>query len=167
MLKEGDKFKILKDSYVIFIYKHDKFRKGYPIYRVDRMVLETGDSFNDRSHIIYVNGAYKGNDEIGKLMHDFHSKSSKEMHFKELADGVHHFKETEKGRDIVCESVRKYAEEYAEEKSIERAEASRIGALAQSVKMLMQTTAVTMEQAFTNLGISDNDKKVISEKLQK
>lgn len=71
------------------------------------------------------------------------------------------------GRDIVCESVRKYAEEYAEEKSIERAEPSRIGALAQSVKMLMQTTAVTMEQAFTNLGISDNDKKVISEKLQK
>ena len=25
MLKEGDPFKILKDSYIIFIYKHDKF----------------------------------------------------------------------------------------------------------------------------------------------
>lgn len=27
--------------------------------------------FGDGSHILYVNGKYRGNDEIGKLMHDF------------------------------------------------------------------------------------------------
>ena len=41
MLGEGKKFKELKDSYVIFIYKHDKFRKGLPLYHIDRYVRET------------------------------------------------------------------------------------------------------------------------------
>ena len=114
MLKEKDPFKVLRDSYVIFIYKHDKFGAGLPIYRIERTVLETGKLFNDGSHIIYVNGKYKGSDEIGKLIEDFHAKSSEHMHFKELLEGLHHFKETEEGRDIVCEKVRNYAEEYAE-----------------------------------------------------
>lgn len=167
MLKERDKFKILKDSYVVFIYKHDKFRKGYPIYRADRIVLETGESLNDGSHIIYVNGMYKGNDAIGKLIQDFHAKSSKDMHYEELAAGVHHFKETEEGRDIVCESVKKYAEQYAEAESIKSAEMSRINTLVQSVKMLMKNTSVTLDQAFSNLGISDSDRTIISKQLQK
>ena len=65
---ENQKFKELKDSYVIFIYKHDKFRKGLPLYHIDRYVRETNELFEDGSHIIYVNGNYKGDDEIGKLM---------------------------------------------------------------------------------------------------
>lgn len=64
MLKEGQAFRELKDSYVIFIYKHDKFRKGLPLYHVERYVGETNEQFRDGSHIIYVNGNYKGNDEI-------------------------------------------------------------------------------------------------------
>ncbi len=163
MLEATDDFKMLKDSYVIFIYKHDKFRKGLAIYRADRTVLETGKPLNDGSHIIYVNGMYKGNDEIGKLIQDFHAKTSENMNYKELADGVHHFKETEEGRDIVCESVRKYAEQ----ESKKSAEASRIDTLVKSVKNLMETTSVTLDQAFSNLCISDTDKLIISSKLQK
>lgn len=64
MLKEGQAFRELKDSYVIFIYKHDKFRKGLPLHHVERYVGETNEQFRDGSHIIYVNGNYKGNDEI-------------------------------------------------------------------------------------------------------
>lgn len=163
MLEATDDFKMLKDSYVIFIYKHDKFRKGLAIYRADRTVLETGKPLNDGSHIIYVNGMYKGNDEIGKLIQDFHAKTSENMNYKELADGVHHFKETEEGRDIVCESVRKYAEQ----ESKKSAEASRIDTLVKSVKNLMETTSVTLDQVFSNLCISDTDKLIISSKLQK
>ena len=182
MLKEGDPFKILKDSYVIFFYKHDKFGKGLPMYHVERVVLETGKTFNDGSHIIYVNGNYKGDDEIGKLIEDFHSKNANNMHFQLLADGLRHYKETEKGREIVSEKVERYAKEYAKEHvkeyaidyakeyakehAKEYAEESRIGALAKSVDMLMKNTSVTLEQAFANLGISDDDKVVISKLLQ-
>ena len=62
------------DSYVIFIYKGDKFRQGLPIYHIDRYVSETDELFGDGSHIMYVNGNYKGNDEIGQLIRDFHQK---------------------------------------------------------------------------------------------
>ena len=111
MLKAGEEFKKLKDSYVIFIYKNDKFREGLPMYHIDRVVRETGKPFEDGSHIIYVNGSYKGDDEIAQLMADFHQKDSEDIHFKALADGVKHYKETEEGRDVMCESVEKYAEE--------------------------------------------------------
>ena len=47
MLKEGQPFKKLKDSYVIFIYRHDKFKKGLPVYNIDRYVRETGEIIED------------------------------------------------------------------------------------------------------------------------
>ncbi len=72
MLEEGQEFKKIKDSYVIFIYDHDKFRKGLPFYHIQRRVDETGEVFGDGSHIIYVNGRYEGNDDIGRMMRDFH-----------------------------------------------------------------------------------------------
>ncbi len=163
MLKEGDPFKVLKDSYVIFFYKHDKFGQGLPMYHVDRVVLETGKPFEDGSHIIYVNGKYKGDDEIGKLIEDFHAKTSDGMHFKLLADGLHHFKETEEGRDIVCESVRKYAEKQSQKS----AEESRINTLVQNVKVLMKNASFTLDQAFSNLEVSDSDRAIITRQLQK
>lgn len=119
MLKENDKFKSLKESFVIFICEHDKFGKKLPIYHVDRIIRETNERFLDGSNIIYVNGTYKGDDPIGRLMHDFSCKKSEDMYYSELSDGVKHFKETERGRDSMCESVKKYCEEQTEKKMIE------------------------------------------------
>ena len=163
MLKENDPFKILKDSYVIFIYKHDKFGKGLPIYRAERVISEIEEPLNDGSHIVYVNGNYKGNDEIGKLMADFRSTSSDGMNYKELADGLHHFKETEEGRDVMCESVKKYAEEYAKEYAEEYATDTKI----EMVKNLMSNMKWTLEQTLNNLGVSDNERSIITKQLQK
>ena len=154
MLKETDPFKILKDSYVIFIYKHDKFGKGLPVYRVERVIKETGEDFNDGSHIVYVNGNYRGDDAIGKLMEDFRATSSTGMNYKELADGVHHFKETEEGRDIMCESVKKYAEEYAADSKVEM------------VKNLMKNMKLTLEQALNATGITGKERAMITKQLQ-
>ena len=47
MLDEGQEFRQLKDSYIIFIYKHDKFRKGLPVYHIDRYIRETEELFDD------------------------------------------------------------------------------------------------------------------------
>ncbi len=155
MLKEKQEFKYLRDAYVIFICQHDKFKQNKPIYHVDKIIRETGEVFEDGSHIIYVNGKYRGDDPIGRLTHDFNCKSSKNMYYKEFAEGVKHFKETEKGREIMCESVERYAEK------------NRINTLAEAVKMLMKTTSVSLEQAFSNLGITDRDRKLISKQLQR
>ena len=167
MLKENDPFKILKDSYVIFIYKHDKFGKGLPIYRAERVISEIEEPLNDGSHIVYVNGNYKGNDEIGKLMADFRSTSSDGMNYKELADGLHHFKETEEGRDVMCESVKKYAEEYAKEYAEEYAKEYATDTKIEMVKNLMSNMKWTLEQTLNNLGVSDNERSIITKQLQK
>ena len=90
------------------------FRKGLPVYHIDRYVRETGEIFEDGSHIVCVNGNYKGDDEIGQLTNDFHQTDPDNMHYEELAQGVKHFKEVEEGRDTMCEAVQEYAEKYAE-----------------------------------------------------
>ena len=154
MLDEGQEFRQLKDSYIIFIYKHDKFRKGLPVYHIDRYIRETEELFDDGSHIIYVNGNYKGNDEIGQLMNDFRQTDSDKIHYAALAKGVKHFKDTEKGREQMCEAVEKYAKEYAvKEKMI-------------SVKNLMENMKLTVDQALNALGIQGDERKTIINQLQ-
>ena len=151
MLKEGQEFKEIKDSYVIFIYKRDKFQEGLPLYHIDRYVRETGKLFEDGSHIIYVNGNYKGDDEIGYLMQDFHQTDPDNMHYKELSQGVRHFKEVEEGRDTMCEAV----QEYANEKQ------------AANVKNLMESAGFTMERALDSLKIQCEEREAIIQLLQK
>ena len=69
--------------------------------------------FGDGSHIIYVNGKYRGNDEIGKLMHDFSCTNPDDMNYETLAKKARYFKQDEKGVAAMCkimEDMRNEAE---------------------------------------------------------
>lgn len=75
--------------------------KGLPLYHVERIIQETKERFEDGSHIIYVNGSYKNDDDpVGKLMHDFRCTSSIDMFYDELKNTVKYFKETEGERRL-------------------------------------------------------------------
>lgn len=183
MLKEGQAFRELKDSYVIFIYKHDKFRKGLPLYHVERYVGETDEQFRDGSHIIYVNGNYKGNDEIGQLMQDFREKNPECMHYTELAESVKHFKEKEGGREEMSEIVERYINERVEERVEERVKEcveERVKECVEervkervekektiSVQNLMNNMKWTLDQALDALGIKGKERTLITQQLQK
>lgn len=52
MLKSGQKFKEIHESYVIFITASDVLGAGCSLYHVNKMIEETGAYFNDGSHII-------------------------------------------------------------------------------------------------------------------
>lgn len=106
MLKEGQEFSELRDSYMVLIMQIDIFGCGLPIYTINRHFEYV---FDDGSHIVYVNGSYKGNDAVGRLIHDFGCKKSKDIYYPELAKGVKHFKEEENimgGTIIETESER-------------------------------------------------------------
>lgn len=175
MLKEGQAFRELKDSYVIFIYKHDKFQKGLPLYHVERYVGETNEQFRDGSHIIYVNGNYKGNDEIGQLMQDFREKNPECMHYTELAESVKHFKEKEGGHEEMSEIVERYINERVEERVEERVKEcveERVKERVEkektiSVQNLMNNMKWTLDQALDALGIKGKERTLITQQLQK
>ncbi len=112
-------FKDLPETYVIFITEHDIFKCGFPLYHINRKIEENGMTFCDLSHIIYVNGEYKGNDAIGDLMHDFLCAEPDEMRYKLLAEKAGKFKKTEKGAKRMCKIMEEFA---AEERADERAE---------------------------------------------
>ncbi len=104
ILKPGDDTEDIPDSYVIFITENDVMKGKQPIYSVERYVTigENRVLFNDGSHIIYVNGKYRGNDEIGKLMHDFSCTNPDDMNYEALAKKARYYKQDEKGVATMC-----------------------------------------------------------------
>ncbi len=115
ILKLGQEPEDMPESYVIFITQKDVLKKGKPIYRIDRYVDMDDEKvlFGDGSHILYVNGEYRGDDDIGKLMHDFSCDNPDNMNYEELAKKARYFKQDEKGVAAMCkmmEDMRKEAE---------------------------------------------------------
>ena len=96
-LPKGADFSDLMDNYVIFITETDLRGKGLPAYQVERVFLDDNAPFNDGSRIIFVNGQYRGDDPIGRMMNDFFSRSAEEMNNPLLAERMRHFKNTEEG----------------------------------------------------------------------
>ncbi len=156
MLKAGQEFSELQDSYMVFITRTDIFKRGIPIYMINRYFEETNELFDDGSHIVYVNGNYKGDDTVGRLMHDFGCKESRDMYYPELAKGVKHFKE-EGGRKRMCEAVEKYGDR--------RAESARLNSLLESIRNLMENMKLGAEQAMNVLGVNDSDREILQKRL--
>ena len=124
MLNAGESFDSLRDLYVIFITENDIFRRGLPLYHVDRTVCELEHAaFHDGSHIIYVNGQFQNEDHpVGRLMHDFFCTRAEDMLNPLLAEEVRYLKETEGGHEQmsrIFEELQKEAA-YNEKLSIAR-----------------------------------------------
>lgn len=120
-LKSGEEVDGLPESYVIFITENDIFERNEPLYPVERCIM-VGDKpilFEDGAHILYVNGAYRSSEAIGKLMHDFSCTDPDEMYYSVLADRVRYFKENEKGVAAMCKIMEEYGNEVRSEALLE------------------------------------------------
>ena len=98
----GEKYEKLNETYVIFITENDVLERGLPIYHIDRVIKETGEVFQDESHIIYVNSQMRNETALGKLMHDFSCTNPSDMYYGVLADRVRFFKESKEGIAVMC-----------------------------------------------------------------
>ena len=121
------------------------------MYHIDRYVEETGKAFGDGSHIIYVNGRYTGDDELGRLLHDFKCTQSSDVYNESLAKGIRHFKETEEGREHMSEAV----ERYANRKAKKSEKKTRL----LDVKNLMETMSLSIDQALDALKINEEKER--------
>ncbi len=123
MLKAGQEFDEIHDSYVIFITENDVIGEGLPLYHIDRTIQETGKNFTDGSHIIYVNGSYRNNEEeLGRLMHDFSCENAEDMLNPLLAGHVNYYKETKGGLKKMSKLVEDFAKEWGQEMAQEMAQ---------------------------------------------
>lgn len=146
VLRAGQEFKEIHDSYVIFITAGDVIGAGCPLYHIDRMIRETGAYFGDGSHILYVNGSFMDdNDPVGRLMHDFRCLSPADMFYPVLARQVKFFKETEGGQEIMCQVF----EELAEKRVIEEKK--------ESARRMIAKSKLTIEEIaeYTDLPVEE------------
>lgn len=147
MLKAGQEFKEIHDSYVIFITASDVMGAGRPLYHVNRTVEETGTYFGDGSHIIYVNGSYKDDsDPVGRLMHDFRCLSPADMFYPILARQVEYFKETEGGQKVMSQLFEDLVEKWGEERAKEIAEERALEEKKASARRLIARGKLTLEE---------------------
>ncbi len=164
-LKKNHDFKDLPTTFVIFITETDVFKRGLPIYKIQRYFEDNKEPFNDRSYIYYVNGAYNGNDDIGKLVHDFQCKNPEKFYFEELAEKVRFFKTTKEGIMEISSLLKKTADKYIKQNKDKyiakgKAEGEKLGtvkSLLNSIKSLMETMNVTAEKAMKALKIPQEE----------
>ncbi len=115
LLKKGENFEQLPETWVIFITENDVMGKGLPLYPIERCFWGTGEKFEDGSHILYVNGAYRGDTPVGKLMHDFSCTDATDIYYGTLADRVRFFKESKEGILIMCKVMEDMRKESLQE----------------------------------------------------
>lgn len=102
LLQKGEDFDALPETYVVFITAHDVIGEGQPLYQIERYITSSGKKFDDGSHILYVNGEYRAETPLGKLMHDFSCTNPADMYYDVLAERVKFFKESREGISIMC-----------------------------------------------------------------
>lgn len=67
------------------------------------------------THILYVNGEYRGDSDLGKLMHDFNCTDAEDMYFDLMAEKTRYLKENPKGVNEMCKVMEDLRNEsYAE-----------------------------------------------------
>ena len=153
LLGKSKDFDNLPETYVVFITEHDVMGKGKPLYQIERCILETGEQFDDGSHIYYVNGAYRDETPIGKLMHDFSCTNPSDMFYGVLADRVKFFKESKEGIAVMCKAMEDMRNQTLKEGMVNVA------------KRMLADGTLTMEKIAEYAGLSlDEVKKLKAEK---
>ena len=110
-LKAGADYRNLPETYVVFVTENDVLKGGCPIYHIERVNTQTGELFNDGTHILYVNAQIKDDTPLGRLMKDFSCTSATDMYYDVLARNVKHYKETEEGTKAMCRAVEQLCKE--------------------------------------------------------
>ena len=102
ILKAGENFTRLPESYVIFICRKDALKENRQIYHVKRIIEESGNTFPDKAQIIYINTEKSSDDELGRMIKDFYTEDPKEIRSAVLARRIAELKipsKAEKGED--------------------------------------------------------------------
>lgn len=150
-LKENAKFNELPETFVIFITEHDVLKGDEQIYHIERVVRETNKTFEDGTHIIYVNGNIRCGSVLGDLMHDFFCTNPEDMIHRQLARRVAFLKNNEQEDRKMCELMEELLREELDEREKET--------LIKNIRNMIKKLNMTAQQAMDILDIPDDKQK--------
>ena len=116
----GQKWKDMKEIYIIFFCRKDYLKGNEQIYYFDRK--HNNMSLNDGTHVIYINGDMEDDTPIGRLIHDFKCRRWQDMYESPLKERVRILKTKETEVKRMCEAVERLINK---EKAKERAKANK------------------------------------------
>ena len=160
-LNKQKDFKELPESFVVFITENDVIGDGEKIYHADRIIKEIGKEFGDGTHIIYVNGSFKG--EKGKplddLIHDFFCANPDDMRHKQLAERVSFLKENKSEVDSMSSIISEIFKDEIAEATQKAAVESKEKNLIANIRSLMKKLNLTAQQAMDALEVPENEQE--------
>ena len=110
------------------------------------------------SHIIYVNGAYQDDSDIGKLMHDFACANPDEMKYRLLAEKTRYFKKDEKGVNKMSPVMEELVAEIAAEEK---------AALSEEIAMnLLEEGTLSISKIAAAAKLPESKVRELAEQLQ-
>ena len=162
-LDAGHEFRELPDTYTIFITEKDFFGKGEPLYLFRWTEVKSGEYLNDGAYILYVNGEYRGEDELGRLMHDFNCTNADDMNYHIIAERTRYLKENPEGVSEMCKAMEDMRNEAAREAAKEATKHTTLSAILKMMKNLK----LSAEDAMNALEIPREDRAVFRTMLTK
>ena len=158
----GEKVAIISKLY-LSLSENDVIGDDEKIYHIDRIVRETGKEFGDGTHIIYVNGSFKGEEgkPLDDLIHDFLCENPKDMRHKQLADRVKFLKENKNEVNSMSSIIAEiFKDEIAEAAKKAEAEGKEKN-LIENIRNAMQSWGLSAEAAMNGLKVPPDIQKKI------
>ncbi len=161
-LDEKQDYRELPDTYVIFITENDYYKAGKPVYVIQNINLTLSKPFDDGAHILYVNGEYRDDSDIGRLMHDFNCTDADDMNFPILAEKTRYLKENPRGVSEMCKVMEDLRNEsYAEGIETGKIEQAKVMAMklwmkgesVEEIAELVGFSVATVEQWLTSKAV--------------
>jgi len=164
LLRKGEDFDKLPETYVVFITEHDVLGDGRSLYKIERYISGSSKKFEDGSHILYVNGEYRDETPIGRLMHDFSCTNPENMYYDELAERVRFFKESKEGVAIMCKAMEDMRNESIKAGIKEGRKEGRKEEKKQTVLRMLELGKYALEEVATISGLPLDEVKKLQTK---
>lgn len=164
-----DPFEHLPEQWVIFVTERDPFGQGKARYQFER-TSDDGEPLGDGVRVVYLNGQYRGNDEIGHLMADFSETNPSKIRHPGLRERVEYLKCDPKGVAQMSETMRQLYERGIEqgiEQGIERGiEQGKKGELLRNIRSVTEELHCTVQRAMDILNVPTAERDGYLELLQ-
>lgn len=158
-LGAGHDFAELPEQWVIFVMEEDPFGEGAGRYLLERADGGGGRRSVDCTHILYVNGQYRGNDALGSLMADFCQSDPSLIKHPGLHKRVEYLKKSGEGEHKMSRTVEEILADLraeAMEQGLEqgREEGTRSTRL-EAARAMMEQLACTAQRALELLKVPE------------